>query len=73
MRQLEELPIFNIPWSHNVLLITKIKNLEERLWYAQKVIENGWGRNMLEMWIESDLYHRQGKGAQEVMQVLLRF
>jgi len=56
-----ELPVFNIPWGHNVVLITKIKDTEERMWYAKKAIENGWSRSILEMQIESDLYNRQGK------------
>jgi predicted nuclease of restriction endonuclease-like (RecB) superfamily len=59
-RQLDDLPIFNIPWFHNVIIIQKIKTSEERLWYAQKAIENGWSRSMLETWIESDLFNRQG-------------
>jgi predicted nuclease of restriction endonuclease-like (RecB) superfamily len=50
-----------IPWGHNMLLIDKLDELNKRLWYAQKTIENGWSRNALEMWIESDLYCRQGK------------
>ena len=61
MRQLDELPTFNVPWGHNVVILQKIKTVEERLWYAQKVIENGWSRNILEMQIKSDLYRRQGK------------
>ena len=39
--QLENL-IFSIPWSHNILLIEKIKNKEIRLFYIQKTIENGY-------------------------------
>jgi len=31
-----------IPWFHNVVLIEKVKDLAERLWYAQKTIEHGW-------------------------------
>lgn len=50
-----------IPWGHNMVLIDKLDELNKRLWYAQKTIENGWSRNVLEMWIESDLYNRQGK------------
>src|SRR3990167_3262152 len=60
-RQLDNLVIFSIPWFHNVTLIQKLKNNKERLWYAQKAIENGWSRSMLETWLESDLYHREGK------------
>ncbi len=59
--QIEKLPIFNIPWGHNAVLIEKIKDLDLRLWYAQKAIENGWSRNMLETWIKSELHNRQGK------------
>jgi predicted nuclease of restriction endonuclease-like (RecB) superfamily len=60
-RQLGDLAIFQIPWFHNVVLIMKIKNDDERLWYAQKTIENGWSRNILENQISSNLYNRQGK------------
>lgn len=35
-----ELPIIKIPWGHNILIITKIKNLEERLWYAEHTKAN---------------------------------
>ncbi len=54
-------PVGQIPWGHNILLFQKLTCMEERFWYAKKTIENGWSRNTLEMWIESDLYSRQGK------------
>jgi len=50
-----------IPWGHNVVLVEQVKKLSERLWYARKVVENGWSRNVLVIWIESGLYERQGK------------
>jgi predicted nuclease of restriction endonuclease-like (RecB) superfamily len=59
--QLEKMPIFSIPWGHNVVLMHKLKNQNERLWYAQKSIENGWSRSMLETGITSKLHDRQGK------------
>lgn len=59
--QFEALPIFSIPWGHNILLIQKMKDTNERLWYASKVIEHGWSRSMLTIWIENDLYQRDGK------------
>lgn len=49
---LNDLPIAKIPWGHNILLIEKIKDLRERLWYAQQVIENGLSRSALEDWIK---------------------
>ena len=50
-----------ITWYHNLTLLEKVKRPEERLWYARKTVENGWSRNVLVHWIESDLYERQGK------------
>jgi predicted nuclease of restriction endonuclease-like (RecB) superfamily len=54
-------PVAQIPWRHNIVLMEKLNPLGERLWYAQKAIENGWSRNMLVLWIESNLYKRQAK------------
>lgn len=59
--QLEQLPIFSIPWGHNVVLLESLKQIEARLWYASKAIEHGWSRSMLTIWIENDLYNREGK------------
>ncbi len=59
----ENLPqaVAEIPWGHNIVLIEKIKDPGQRLWYAQKTIEHGWSRVVLTHQIESDLYKRQGK------------
>jgi predicted nuclease of restriction endonuclease-like (RecB) superfamily len=50
-----------LPWFHNCTILDKLKNLAERLWYAQQTIENGWSRNILIHQIESNLFHRKGK------------
>lgn len=34
--QFENLPIFHIPWGHNVILISRLKENSKRLWYAKK-------------------------------------
>lgn len=47
-----------IPWSHN-LEILKINSKEERIWYINKTIENGWSKNILAHQIETQLYIRQ--------------
>lgn len=57
----DDIPFFNIPWWHNLVLITKLKDDKQRIWYAQKAIENGWSRTMLEHWIKSGLFKRDGK------------
>jgi predicted nuclease of restriction endonuclease-like (RecB) superfamily len=34
-------PTAQISWTHNMLLLDKCKDQRQRLWYAQKSIENG--------------------------------
>lgn len=53
--------VSGIPWGHNLLLLFKLKDVDQRLWYAHETTVNGWSRSMLEHWIESNLYARQGK------------
>ncbi len=50
-----------IPWGHNIRILDKVKDAEEREWYIRQTIENGWSRNVLVMRIESNLYERTGK------------
>jgi predicted nuclease of restriction endonuclease-like (RecB) superfamily len=54
-------PLAKLTWYHNLTLLEKVKLPEERLWYAEQAIHNGWSRNVLVMQIESGLYRRQGK------------
>lgn len=51
----------DIPWGHNIQLVSKVKEPLQRLWYAHKTIEFGWSRSVLVHQIESDLFSRQGK------------
>lgn len=48
-----------IPWSHNCLIMDKIKDTDTRIWYINKTIENGWSHSVLTHQIESGLYERQ--------------
>ena len=51
-----------IPWFHNCVLLDKVKYRDQSApGTSAKPIENGWSRNVLVHWIESDLYKRQGK------------
>ena len=51
--------MIQIPWGHNIVLMDKIANPEERKWYIEKSAQNGWSRNVLVHQIESGLYQRQ--------------
>jgi len=53
--------VAEIPWYHNVVLLEKLKDPTQRLWYAAKTLEHGWSRAVLTAQVESDLYGRQGK------------
>lgn len=54
-------PVGQLPWGHNLLLLTKLKTAEQRLAYAQRAIEHGWSRNVLGIQIERRLLEREGK------------
>ena len=51
-----------IPWSHNMLILDKIKEEEKRVWYMNQTIKNGWSYDVLAFQIKSDLYQRQVLG-----------
>lgn len=47
-----------LPWGTNIVLMSKLDTPEDRLWYAEKALENGWSRNVLALQIESHLKER---------------
>jgi predicted nuclease of restriction endonuclease-like (RecB) superfamily len=58
--QIVQRSVGQLPWRHNIALLEKLKVLDQRLWYAQQSLENGWSRDVLVMQIESGLHIRQG-------------
>ena len=50
-----------LPWWHNVVIFTKIKDPALREWYIRACIEHGWSRAVLIAQIETRLHERQGK------------
>ena len=54
-------PVGQLPWGQNISLLTKLKDRESRLWYAQKAIEHGWSRPVLEAQIATGLRERRGR------------
>ena len=53
--------ITQIPWGHNIVIISKCKAVKEALFYVQNIIRHSWSRNVLVHQIESGLYKREGK------------
>ena len=58
-REFVQQVVAQIPWGHNIVLLDKITDMDERKWYIKKSAENGWSRNVLVHQIESKLYQRQ--------------
>lgn len=55
--------VAQIPWGHNIVLMTKIKDIRIRKIYAEAIIQNSWGRNMLLMQIENNYHLRIGNSS----------
>ncbi len=54
--------IFSIPWGHHKILVDHFKKQPEKaVFFAQKIIENGWSRPLLQNFVSTDLYERSGK------------
>ncbi len=50
-----------IPWGHNLAIISKCDSVEQAFFYVRKTLENNWSRSVLIHQIESDLFARSGK------------
>ena len=53
--------LFQIPWGHHQIILNKIKDTDEALYYVQNTIKHGVSRNVLIHQIETNLYQRDGK------------
>ncbi len=49
-----------LPWGHNLVLLTRLKDPLQRLAYAQSALAHGWSRNVLNIHIETRLLERTG-------------
>ncbi len=60
--ELQNSAIWHIPWGHHKYIIDKFFNAPEKaMFFVQKTLENGWSRNILLNFMDTDLYERQGK------------
>ncbi|MBE9202863.1 DUF1016 family protein [Synechocystis salina LEGE 06099] len=50
-----------IPWGHNLVIVSKCKSQEEALYYVEQTINFGWSRAVLTHQIESGLWQREGR------------
>lgn len=59
-----------LPWGHNLVLLSKLKTTEQRLAYAHRAIQHGWSRNVLNIHIERRLLEREGRAVTNFAQQL---
>jgi predicted nuclease of restriction endonuclease-like (RecB) superfamily len=48
-----------LPWKHTCLILDKIKDNNQRLWYMKTALEIQWGRETLEYHIKQDRYNKE--------------
>jgi predicted nuclease of restriction endonuclease-like (RecB) superfamily len=53
--------VAQIPWGHNILIITKCTSVAEASFYISQTREQGWSRDVLALQLKSGLYARTGK------------
>jgi predicted nuclease of restriction endonuclease-like (RecB) superfamily len=68
--EIVQVPLAQIPWYHHISLISKVKNISERVFYILKTVENGWSRDVMLLQVDNDLYHNQGKAINNFSVVL---
>lgn len=50
-----------LPWGHNLLLLDRLDETDERFAYAEAALAHGWSRSVLEMNIETRSVERTGR------------
>lgn len=62
--------LMQIPWGHNIAIITKCQSQEEALYYVHNTLNHGWSRAVLTHQIESRLWQREGQAINNFKQTL---
>ncbi|MUH49737.1 MAG: DUF1016 family protein, partial [Actinobacteria bacterium] len=63
--------IAQLPWGHNVELLSALDAPSDRVWYADQAIAHGWSRNVLAAQIMSKLHLRSGAAPSNFSTALL--
>jgi hypothetical protein len=62
--------VAQIPWGHNRLIISKIKDLQIAEFYAEQCLKNAWDRDTLEIQIKSSLHNKIGSSSNNFQNTL---
>ena len=65
-----QLPVKHLDWTHNLVLMTQVKDIRARYWYMIQSITNHWTTRYLQECIKLDHYSRHGALANNFTQTL---
>ena len=62
--------VAQIPWGHNRLIISRVKEIDKAIFYTKAIIENAWSRDSLEIQIDNNYFERKGNSITNFKQTL---
>jgi hypothetical protein len=62
--------VAQIPWTHNRLIVSKIKNMKEAELYVEETAKNAWDRDTLEIQIENRYHLKIGNSTHNFAETL---
>lgn len=65
-----ELPVKHLSWTHNVVLIQKVKDIRARYWYMIQCVKSNWKVDYLKEVITRDEYGKHGALANNFAETL---
>lgn len=68
--QIVQQAVGRLPWGHNLVLLSRLKDPALRIAYAQRALEHSWSRNTLNIHIEMQRIEREGKSINNFSQCL---
>jgi predicted nuclease of restriction endonuclease-like (RecB) superfamily len=62
-----------IPWGSNILIFSKCKEYDEKEYYINNIIENGWNRNVLMHHIKTNLFQHERQVENKLVENIKKF
>ena len=60
-REIVQAVLAQLTWYHNIALLEKLPDTDQRLWYARQTLQHGWSRNILAFQIEAQAIVRHAQ------------
>lgn len=57
-------------WNHDLMLLSKLKDTQIHLWYAEETLGKGYSRNVLAMQMDTAAWERVGAAAANFSEIL---